>query len=523
MLAFIDNFLNRITMYRLMFYYLIALLVVAAIFGAFGMLPINPAALAVSALIILAACWSTNKIFAAVFKAPANVESAYITAFILALIISPIAVAPFDVAGFWFLIAASVFAMGSKYILAINKKHIFNPAAIAVALTAVALNQYASWWSDGNLQMLAFVAVGGLLIVRKIQRFDLVITFFAAALASIMLFSFLAGLSFNPLVTAEKALIHTSLFFFAFVMLTEPLTTPPTRPLRIMYGLFVGALFAPSVHIGPIYSTPELALAVGNIFSYAVSPKSKFMLRLKSKRAIGADTYDFAFTTGDAAGGKKIKFKPGQYMEFTLPASGPLGADSRGNRRYFTIASSPTEPDLHLGIKFYGRVPDEMADAASSHTSSFKKALLALKPGDMMMGGQLTGDFTLPHDPTRKFVFIAGGIGITPFRSMIKFLSDRGEPVDATLLYSNRTDDEAPYREVFDEAARTIGLKTVYVATGKQGRIGADLITREVPDWKDRVFYISGTHAMVSELKTTLREMKVPQSHIKIDFFPGFA
>jgi len=529
-MTYIDIFLNRITMYRLVLYYLMVLVAAAIVFGAIGILQYSPLAIIVSTLIILAVCWLANTALAKMFRVPANAESIYITGLILALIISPIALKPFDLAGLGFLIAASLFAMASKYILAVHRKHIFNPAAIAVVITAFAFGQYASWWVGGNLPLLAFVVVGGLLVVRKIQRFDLVFSFAAAAIASIIV----TNPGFDPFVTAEKALIHTSLLFFAFVMLTEPLTTPPTRPLRIAYGVLVGALFSPAIHIGPIYSAPELALAVGNIFSYAMSPKRKYKLVLKSKTAIGADTYDFAFTTDSAASGKKMKFRPGQYMEFTLPAASGggygglgslLGGDSRGNRRYFTVASSPTEPELHLGVKFYGEAVN-----GEGRTSSFKKALLALQPGTTMLAGQLAGDFTLPRDPSRKLVFIAGGVGITPFRSMVKYLNDRasGEQRDIVLLYSNRTAAEIPYREVFDEAAKTINLKNVYVATTAQGgekaaRIDAAFIARTVPDYRERMFYISGTRAMVSDLKKILHELKVPLSHIKTDFFPGFA
>jgi glycine betaine catabolism B len=549
-MTLIDNLLNRITMYRLVLYYLIALVAAAIVFGAFGILPYSPLAIIVSTLIVIAACWLTNAALAKMFRVPANAESIYITGLILALIISPIALKPFDLNSFGFLIAASLFAMASKYILAVRRKHIFNPAAIAIVITAFVFGQYASWWVGGNLPLFAFVVIGGLLVVRKIQRFDLVLSFAIAAVVS----TIVTNPGFDPFVTAEKALIHTSLLFFAFVMLTEPLTTPPTRKLRIAYGLLVGALFSPAIHIGSIYSAPELALVAGNIFSYAVSPKRKYKLTLKSKTAIGADTYDFVFAMGgndDGRGSainKTLNFQPGQYMEFTLPApggnvsgigSGLTGTDGRGNRRYFTIASSPTEPELHLGVKFYGD-----AVKGEGKTSSFKKTLLALRPGDTMMGGQLAGDFTLPRgfangtDANHKFVFIAGGIGITPFRSMVKYLVDINSSAtaapnqkrDIVLLYSNRTANEIPYREVFDEAAATqnIKLKNVYVVTAARGneqptRIDAVLIMREVPDYRERMFYISGTHAMVSDLKKILRELKIPPSRIKTDFFPGFA
>lgn len=496
MIGFIDNLLNRITMYRLMLYYLVVLIAAAIVFGALGVLPYSPLSLIVSAGIILSVGWIVNEGFAKIFRIPANAESVYITAFILTLIIPPWTG---DFSGFLFLVLASCFAMASKYILAFRRKHIFNPAAIAAVITAFALNQYASWWAAGNLPMLAFVVVGGLLIVRKIQRFDLVLSFFAAAIVSIIV----VNPSFNPIATAEKALLHTTLLFFAFVMLTEPLTTPPTRARRIAYGLLVGALFAPGIHVGTIYSTPELALVVGNLFSFAVSPKGRYRLTLQSKQKIGDDIYDLAFRAD-----KKIQFRPGQYMAWTLP---PKGSDTRGNRRYFTLASSPTESDVRLGVKYY------------EPPSTFKKKMVTLEPGETISAAELAGDFTLPADPNQKLLFIAGGIGITPFRSMVKYLVDRGEKRDIVLLYSNRLAREIAYAPLFDEAAQKVGLKIVYVVTDQGARIDMAMIKKEAPDYAARLFYVSGPYAMISAFKKTLREIGVPPTQIKTDFFPGFA
>ncbi|HEX4104071.1 MAG TPA: FAD-dependent oxidoreductase [Candidatus Paceibacterota bacterium] len=523
MIAWIDRQLNKITMYRLTLYVLIGLVALGVVFSAVHLLPYDPIAMVLSTLVLLVACVAINDLCAWIFRAQPNVESAYITALILALIITPVAFAPFSVSNFLFLIWAPLFAMASKYVLAINKKHVFNPAAIAVAATGLILNAYASWWVGGNLPLLAFVLVGGLLIVRKIRRFDLVLPFFAGALVSIYATQSLA----DPFGTLGKIVLHTPIFFFAFVMLAEPATTPPTRALRIAYGALVGLLYAPAIHLGPIYSIPELALCVGNIFSFAVSPQGKQSLVLKEKKEMGTNLYDFAFVpAAGATAGPWMRFRPGQYMEWTLTPDRSAAAaravknDARGNRRYFTIASSPTERELHLGVKFY------------EPSSSFKKQLLAMEPGARIMGGELTGDFTLPNDPAKKLVFIAGGIGITPFRSMVKYLSDRGEKRDVVLFYSNHTTAEISYREVFDEAARTVGLKTIYAVTGPgeklpqggyQGRIDEALIAKTVEDYRERTFYISGTHAMVSAMEAALHGIGIPRAQIKTDFFPGFA
>ncbi|MHB8710104.1 MAG: RnfABCDGE type electron transport complex subunit D [Minisyncoccota bacterium] len=507
MLSPIDTFLNKITMYRLVLYYLIVLLGAAAVFGLFGILPHSPADLAFSTLLILATCWVANFVFAKVFGATPNVESVYITGLILALIINP--VSPTDYTGIGFLVFASAWAMASKYIFAFGNKHLFNPAAFGVALGALVLGQSATWWVGGNIPLLLFVFLGGVLIVRKIRRFDLVAAFSIVALLTI---AFTAGGN-GPVAAVTQTLLHSSFFFLALVMLTEPLTMPPTRLLRILYGAIVGFLFAPNIHVGSFYFSPELALLFGNVFAALVSPKGRFLLTLVGRNKLADDTYEFVF-----APDRPLTFRPGQYLEWTL---GHRFADNRGNRRYFTVASSPTEPDgtIRLGVKFY------------EPQSSFKRALAAMRANDTVSVSHQAGDFVLPKNKTKKLAFIAGGIGVTPFRSMVQYLVDTNDARPVTLLYSNKTVSEIAYKDIFDKAAQTIGMKTVYTVTNEPsstpgvhaGFIDGALIAREIPDYRERTFYISGPHSMVEAFKKTLKGMGVSRFRITTDYFPGFA
>ncbi|NDE68258.1 oxidoreductase [bacterium] len=446
----------------------------------------------------------TNSVFAWAFNAPTNSESVYITALILVLIISPIA-SPHDTLFFSLAVWASVWAMASKYIFAIGKKHMFNPAALAVAITALALEQSASWWVGTSI-MAPFVLIGGILLVRKLIRADLVVSFFVvAAIATV------AGHVYNPgviLPNIWRLFVDTPIMFFAFVMLTEPLTTPPRRWTRMLYGALVGAMFFPSAHIGSVYITPELALVIGNVFSYLVSPKQKLLLSLKNRIKLSPDTYHFVF-----ASDRPMSFVPGQYLEWTLDRG---DADSRGNRRYFTIASSPTEDGVAMGVKFY------------PEPSSFKKHLLEMGKDDVLVASQLAGDFVMPRDKQKKLVFVAGGIGITPFRSMIQYLVDTGEQRDIVLLYSNKKTEDIVYRDVLENARQKIGMKVVYVITDRESRgytgpITSQVIVSEIPDYAERYFYISGPHGMVVGFEGMLQSVGVKGSHIRTDFFPGFA
>ena len=506
MLRLIDKITDGITMYRLLLYYLIALIVVAICLSAFGDLHYNSLDIAISSSILVASCWVINKVFSSIFNAPINPESSLITGLILALIITP------DLADYniLFLLAASGLAMASKYLLTFREKHIFNPAAIAAALTAFGPRQTASWWV-GTAAMLPFVIIGGILITRKIRRERMVITFFIATTISTVFYAIISKVSVTS--SLHDMVFSSAIFFLGFVMLTEPLTSPPTARKRTWYAAIVGFLLPPQAHLFSFYTTPELALIIGNVFSYLISPKTKLFPILTQKIKIATDTADFIFNPG-----QKFAYEPGQYLEWTLQHD---KTDSRGSRRYFTLASSPTEPDLRIGLKFY------------EDSSTFKKALLDANEDTMIVASQLTGDFVMPKDPAKQLAFIAGGIGITPFRSMVKYLLDKNETRKVTLLYSARTEDALAYKAIFEEARNKFGLRAIYAISDSKaeitspntvaGMITPDLIKQSVPNYLETIFYISGTHAMVVDMEDILVSLGISKRNIKLDFFPGYA
>ena len=476
-MRYIDDFLNTITIYRLVLYVLIYFLISALGFSVFGLLPFQSIDLLFTACVLVLVCWIINKIFAKIFNAPTNLESVYITALILSLIITPIN----SLDKIPYLAAIGILAISSKYIFAINKKHIFNPTAFAVFVSLLIFRFGASWWV-GNQYMLIPVLIGGLLVIRKVRHLSMITAF-------LVVYAVFTG----PHLV--QTILESPIFFFSLIILTEPQTTPPTKKLQIIYGGLVGLISS--------YLSLESALILGNIFSYIVSPKGKLLLKLKEKIQIAPDIYDFIFGLENP-----MKYSAGQYMEWTLGQKNP---DSRGSRRYFTLASSSTEDNLKLGIKFY------------PNGSSFKNSLFNMKTGSQIVASQLSGEFILPKDINKKLCFIAGGIGITPFRSMIKYLIDTNQKRDITLLFSNKLKSDIVYKEIFDEAFKKLGVKTVYVNTDTMGFIDETMIRREVPNFKDRTFYISGPHSMVDAFEKTLKGMGISGSQIKIDFFPGYA
>ena len=311
--------------------------------------------------------------------------------------------------------------------------------------------------------------------------------------------------------TLKQTFLYSPLLFAGFAMLTEPLTAPHGKRSRLAYGAIVGALSSPNMHIGALYLTPEMAFLVGNLFAFAVNPKGRFKLTLQRIEKAAAGCYDFVFQPD-----RQLAFQAGQYLDWTLHVPNP---DDRGNRRPFTIASAPTEHEVRLGVKFY------------DGPSAFKRSLAAMRPGDIIYGSQLAGTFTLPADPERKLAFIAGGIGVTPFRSMIQDLLDRGERRSIVMVYGNNKLAEIAYADIFQRAKAELGLRIVYAVAEPEadgyavhdGVVDEAVIQRHIPDYMERIFYLSGPRVMVVRFQNSLKELGVRRSRIRVDYFPGFA
>lgn len=503
----IDDFLNSITMYRLTLYYLIVLVSAAVILSFLKILPYNPIEIIFNTGALIFFGYIFNFIFSKLFKATTNIESVFITALILVLII-PAKFA--DNFGFFFM--ASFFAMGSKYLVTINKMHIFNPAAAGIVAVTLLFPEHSATWWVGTTSMTPFILIGGLLLVRKIEREDLIFIFLSVYLFLVSAFSFFHTASLYSIITTlQISVFRSPLLFFAFVMLTEPLTSPTRIKFQRYYGFLVALLYStPQLRLLGLSLTPEVALCFGNAFSYVVNSKYKFFLTLKEKLQISPDTFVFNF--GKVS---NFDFVPGQYMEWTLPHK---GTDSRGNRRYFSIASSPAE-DLMITVKFY------------QHQSSYKKELLSMDSQKKIIASSLSGDFVLPKNPNIPIAFIAGGVGIAPFRSIIQDVIDRNQKTDIVLIFANRTKEDILFPDLL-EKARIYGVRTVYTLTddksipadwsGERGRISIEMIEKEIPDYKIRTFYLSGPAPMVKSYESLLNSMGISGNRVIADYFPGY-
>ena len=469
---------------------------VAVLFAAFGWIAYSPLQMIASFFILMISSHFSNMFFGKLTRAAVNLESVYITALLLFFILDPNASSLYNMG---MLALAAVIAQASKYVFAIGRRHVFNPVAISAVVVSLFGATSVLWWI-ATPSLFPFVFVLGLMVVRKIRRFEEVGAFMVGAI----LVALFHGVSISSL------FLSWPLAFFGTLMLTEPRTAPAMKRDQIVFGAGVGALFSSMLSIGFLSMTPELALCFGNIFAFYVSSRDVVRLKFKSMTCETEQICNFTFTPD-----RKLHFRAGQYLEWTLPLKKP---DRRGNRRYFTIASAPSDEEIHLGVRL---------DRA--HASAFKQHLFEMKPGDSLVVSHLAGAFTLPKDLTQKMVWIAGGIGVTPFRSMIRELANTKQKIDAHLFYCANTENDFAYTNEFTQWGDQVGVSMRYIAAkptpawkGVGGYITREMIEKEVPDFFSRVFYFSGPPMMVENYVKLVKSMGVSQKQIKTDYFPGF-
>jgi glycine betaine catabolism B len=210
--------------------------------------------------------------------------------------------------------------------------------------------------------------------------------------------------------------------------------------------------------------------------------------------------YSFLFKSEN-----KLKWKAGQYIFLKIPHKNP---DDRGEERHFTISSAPFEENIMITTKF---------DFKGG--SSFKKALLQLNEGGSIEMYNLEGDFII-RDSRSKYVFIAGGIGITPYRSIMMDLVNRGKKADIILLYFCKT-SEIIFKDIFDKIERRNSKIKIHYITEPQ-RVNEDIIKSRVQDFNERILYASGPYLMVKAVEDVLSNLNVKEKNIIKDYFPGY-
>lgn len=511
----IDARLDQIGMYRVVTLALLFLVVCSLALGTLGLLPYGPVEQLLSLASTVVVALGLNVLCAKLWRVHANHESALITALILFFLIVPASLARLELT--FIIVAATAVAILSKYVIAWRRQHILNPAAAGAVGLAALYALYplppgyfeSGWWIAQPALFLPLLLAGSL-VVTKVRKWQPVMAFLGVAFVVFLFEEW--RFSGEVLQRAPQFWLSGPSLFLAFFMLTEPFTSPPTTRLQNLYGGVVGFLSQTTLFLPVLKMTPELALLIGNVAFFPSSLRQKLFLELIEKRRIARDTYEFLFKK--PAG---LRFSAGQYLEWMLPHT---PTDARGVRRYFTIASAPSESVLRLALKV---MPD-------SSGSTYKDALCQLDAGEAIIASQLAGDFTLPADRSEKLGFIAGGIGVTPFVSHVHHMLDSDQTHDTVLYYCNNTCDEIAYHELWERAAAQFAFSIVHMITEEaveppyeHGFITLETLERRTPDYGDRRWYLSGPPGMVNAYERLLREAGVPRRQIVKDFFPGLA
>lgn len=214
---------------------------------------------------------------------------------------------------------------------------------------------------------------------------------------------------------------------------------------------------------------------------------------------------------------KGFSYKPGQTVDVTL--INPPETDAEGNTRAFSLASSPA--DTYLAI------------ATRMRDTAFKRVLKNMTPGTELKIEGPFGDLTLHENTKRPAVFLAGGIGITPFHSMCVDAAERKLPHKITLFYSNRRPEDAAFLEELKYLPEKnpnftfVGTMTEMSASsrewdGEQGYINAAMLSKYIDQASMPIYYIAGPAAMVAAMRTMLNESGVSNDDIRTEEFTGY-
>lgn len=244
----------------------------------------------------------------------------------------------------------------------------------------------------------------------------------------------------------------------------------------------------------------------------STSPQ-EFYLPFIKKEQVAKDAFAFYFDQTKA----QFDFLPGQYVRMYLPGT---DIDGRGDKRPFTIASSPLE-------KNYLVITTRIIQSA------FKKRLSELNPGEQVKFYGPMGGFVLQEEEKNEQVFLAGGIGITPFLSMLSYVDEKKLPLKITLFVSFSTAEDVIFKDKLEEIGQiNQNIKVGYTVTkpeesklpwsGETGRISEELIRKHVKIPLEALYYIVGPPGMVSAMEELVGKIGVPTQKILIENFTGY-
>lgn len=240
---------------------------------------------------------------------------------------------------------------------------------------------------------------------------------------------------------------------------------------------------------------------------------NQLLLPLVKREEVAKETMAFWLNTK----GTGFSFKAGQHAGFRL--INPPFTDDEGNNRIFSFASSPHQKDFVM-------------IATRMRNTAFKNSLKEIPLGTKIEVSEAVGFFTLPPTTSSPIAFLAGGIGITPFRSMVEFAAYKKLPQEIYLFYSNRTRALAAFLSDFEEwAGENPNFKFVPTITQdegtsdwkyEKGRINKNMLLKSIPNLAEPIYYIAGPDSFVVGTYEMLVGAGVSGERIKTEEFTGY-
>jgi len=243
-----------------------------------------------------------------------------------------------------------------------------------------------------------------------------------------------------------------------------------------------------------------------------IASQTSYLVKLKDRRQVAERTMAFQFEKPE-----DFTFKAGQSIDMTL--INPPETDEEGDGRAFSIASAPDEPLLLVATR--------MRDTA------FKRLLAALPIGSQVKIDGPFGNLVLHNNQARAAVFLAGGIGITPFRGILLRAARERLPHRLFLFYSNRGPEDAPFMQEL-EALQRQNPNYTFVPTmtenrqsncswqGETGRIDQTLLARHLKSAESPIYYVAGPPGMVRAMRTLLNRTGIDDDDIRTEEFVGY-
>ena len=462
-MGLVDRALGRLSPHRAATCALLAVHAAAALLGALGRLDVAPEASAATVAAAAAGVLLIGAAGAATTGTRVHIESALVTALVIALVVEPSTrTEPLVGAG---LVGAA--AGLTKLLVRARGRHLLNPAAAALVvaglLVAPTLGVAAPVWWVAVPELAPVVLVSGALLVRRTGTGAVAFAYVLAHLGATAAWAAATGGDLPA--TVRAALLGGPVLVVALFVVVEPLTQPARRVPRIAVAALAGALPAVPLWLGPAAMTPELAVVVGNVVTALVAAPRAVQLVVERHTDVGSDAHEVTLRPRRA-----LRWHPGQWVELDVGRCRP---DGRGRRRALPLV--PAGESLAVAV------------TKGERPSGFASALVDAPVGSVVRATAVAGDFLLPRDPTVPVLMVTSGIGVSAFLAHL----EHAGPRDIVLVV------ECP-----------IGLPPPYAARLARTRARVVVVSPEpVPHLPARWTWFEGTRLTAASLEHAMSDL----------------